>query len=283
MAIDGMNFIHRARAGFVKGESSVIFNFFRNLRALVERFNPTRIYFVLDGSPVIRRELFPEYKTNRKIDPQDHDAINARDDFFRQKDVIVDLLTRAFPVSVMHHPEAEADDVIHNLIDRSTRAVDWIVVSNDSDFTQLLDTFENVQVYNPMKKEYVERVDYDYVTWKSLCGDGSDNIPGIPGVGAKTAEKLARDLEKMREFLSDEEKGQRWLENYKLIKFIDFTDLELSRVTSSNPKNDWTIVKKAFEDLNFNSLLKEKTWNKFVDTFDYLWGENIEPIEAPYV
>ena len=282
MTIDGMNFIHRARAGFIKGENSVVFNFFRNFRALIEQFNPTRVYFVLDGVPTLRNSLYTEYKATRKIDQADEEAVKAQMDFYRQKDTIVYLLEKAFPVIVVGHYGHEADDVIFNLINKSKSDVDWTVVSNDSDFIQLLDTFQNVSIYNPMKKEFVERVEYDYVTWKSLCGDGADNIPGIPGIGPVRAEKLARDLEALREFLTIESNGDTWIKNYNLIKFIEFTSYELSEMSISNPRKNWKYIKESFEEMNFKTLLIDKTWNKFVDTFDYLWGELLEPIENPY-
>ena len=71
---------------------------------------------------------------------------------------------------------------------------DVTIISSDSDFTQLLNSFEeNFRIYNPVKKSFVEKPDYDYVTWKALRGDPTDNIAGIPGVGDKTAEKLCKN------------------------------------------------------------------------------------------
>src|SRR5690606_23388048 len=117
----------------------------------------------------------------------------------RQKDFIIGMLSTCLPIAVMCHPDFEGDDVIFNLISKSSRSTRFTVVSNDSDFLQLFDSFsDNVSVYNPMKKTYMEKTAYDYVIWKSLCGDSSDNVKGMPGIGGKRAAKLALNEEDLR-------------------------------------------------------------------------------------
>lgn len=276
LCIDGYNFIHRARSGFTLGDFPVVFNFFRNFRALIEMHKPSRVYFVLEGMPRQRLAAMPEYKANRVIDTTDTKEVSAWEAFQKQKSIIIAVLRESFPVSVVHHMDFECDDVIYNLIRRSTEAVPWIVASNDSDFTQLLNEFSNVQVYNPMLKTFVEAPPYDYVTWKSLRGDGSDNIPGIPGVGDKTALELVNDPDALERFFNDPEKGparkQVFERNYPLIKFHTWSDDDALQMTSSSPVKDWDKVKELFNTCDFKSLLKENTWQKFQATFDPLWG-----------
>lgn len=290
LAVDGYNFMHRARSGFQMGDFHVCFNFFRNLRSLVDQFNPTRVIFVTEGVPVKRLKNFVDYKANRSVvvsdeemeaikvtNPKEHTKILKKIEelrsFHRQKQLILDTLSQCFPVSVMRHPEHEADDVIYNLIKRSTTAVEWTVASNDSDFTQLLNEFDHVRIYNPMQKEFFTKPEYDYVDWKSFRGDGSDNIPGIPGVGDVTAERLVIDPQ-YRQMVFSKTPGaeETWQRNRELIKFFDFDDAELAQVTSSEPVRDWEVLRKAFQEWGFNSLLKEKTWDKYVATFDPLFG-----------
>lgn len=276
LIIDGYNFLHRARSGFTKGEYAIVFNFVRNLRAQVELHKPTRVIIALEGHPAHRHEISEEYKANRRVDVSElSDAqISELENFNRQKNIIIELLAHHFPVSLMRHPSFEGDDVIYNIIKRASSAVQYTVVSNDSDFIQLLDDFDNVKIWNPMKKEYVEKPPYDYLMWKCLCGDSSDNIKGIPGVGKKTAEKLAIDDEKRKKFFADDPTREDiWAENFDMIKFFDFSDHDLDQVITSTPnKDEWKeAIHDVFERFRFNSLLKEKTFNKFIKTFEPLW------------
>ena len=272
LCIDGMNFLHRARAGWGMGGAPVIFNFMRNFRSLVEKFSPNRVYFVLEGRSRKRRQLLPEYKANRVVEQgtQKHEEMNR---FFEQATEVTSLLSTCFPISVIRHPEYECDDTIYNLIKRSTSAIEWTVVSNDSDFTQLLNEFQHVKLYNPMLKSYVETPDYDYVTWKSLRGDGSDNIPGIPGVGDKTALQTVLDPDLLETLLSDPDKGKIFTRNYELIKFMEWTDEDAAEMICSSPQKNWEKVHQVFQGHGFNSLLKESAWKKFVDTFNPLFGD----------
>ena len=68
LVIDFMNLCHRARSGFQMGPAPVVFNFFRQFKALVDEFKPNRVYVVLEGRPVQRYELLPEYKATRKVE-----------------------------------------------------------------------------------------------------------------------------------------------------------------------------------------------------------------------
>ena len=142
--VDFMNLAHRARSGFTAGDFAVVYNFFRGFRALVELLKPDRIVVALEGTPKFRTDLLTEYKANRAIDIKTDVAMQ---NFFRQVGIIKDLLTRHFPVSVVRHPHREADDTIYNVIKQSSSVTEFVVVSNDSDFTQLLQDFENVSIF----------------------------------------------------------------------------------------------------------------------------------------
>ena len=280
LIIDGANFLHRARSGFNLGEFPVVFNTFRNLRAIVEQFSPTRIYFTLEGRSQHRYELLPEYKANRVIevptdsstpDPETLKKLKELESFYRQSALVIDLLNKHFPVSVVRHPEHEADDTIYNLIRKSSTAIPWVVVSSDTDFTQLLSEFKHVRLYNPITKEFVEDPDFSYVVWKSLRGDGSDNIKGLPGIGDKTADEIVNDPERLTLLFEDKDKAKQFELNYSLIKFKDWSEAESLKMTCSEPERDWGAVAQKFDEWAFKSLLKEKTWSKFTDTFDPLW------------
>jgi 5'-3' exonuclease len=278
LIIDGYNFLHRARSGFQMGSYNICFNFFRNLRALVEQFKPSRVIFITEGHPQQRLESFPEYKAQRRVPITDPKKQAEMDSFLRQKSLILKLL-ESFPISVMRHPEHEADDVIYNLIKRSSTAVPWVVASNDTDFIQLLNEFDHVKLYNPMTKEFVIKPDYDYVNFKSLKGDGSDNIPGIPGVGAVTAMELARDGEKFKSYMKANPGAEDiWARNFDLIHFFEFNDHDQNKITSSSPvlspPECIEQIRIQFDEWKFQSILKEPSWTKYVATFATLYGPN---------
>ena len=272
LAIDFMNQAHRARSGFQMGPAPVVFNFFRQFKALVDQFKPTRIYVALEGKPVHRYEAMGEYKANRKVDPDDPKA-KELEKFFKQKDVIVDLLQKHFPVCVVRHATSECDDTLANLIRRSSSAVDWVLVSSDTDFIQLLQEHDNLRIYNPVQKKFVEAPDYPYVTWKALRGDPTDNIPGVPGIGDKTADKLASDPDLLKEFITRPEIEPIFTRNFELIRFKEWSDEERDQMTSSSPAKDWQVVKDVFAGYGFNSMVKDEAWQKFTSSFDNLWGE----------
>lgn len=272
LCIDFMNAAHRARSGFQAGDYAVVYNFFRQLKALVDQFKPTRLYVVLEGRPVKRHEVLADYKANRIIE-EDDPRREGLMKFFKQKDVIVDILQRHMPVSVMRHPTSEADDTIANLIRRSTSAVEWIVVSSDTDFIQLLQEYNNVRLYNPVKKEFVSPPEHDYVTWKALRGDPSDNIPGVPGIGDKTAEKIACDPDMLYEVVSRPEVAPIFTRNYDLIRFSEWSEDDRVTMTCSVPTKDWNAVRQSFNQMGFNSITKDGSWEKFMTPFEPLWGE----------
>ena len=175
-------------------------------------------------------------------------------------------------MSVVRHPTSECDDTIANLVKRSSSAVPWVIASSDTDFIQLLQEKDNLKLYNPVRKEFVEAPDYPYVTWKALRGDATDNIPGIAGVGDKTAEKLASDPEKLSEFLSRPEVASIFTRNYDLINFMEWSDEERDQMTSSSPSKNWDNVRTAFEEFGFKSITKDDSWEKFTGSFEHLWG-----------
>jgi DNA polymerase-1 len=123
-----------------------------------------------------------------------------------------------------------------------------------------------VTLYNPVKKKEIESPDYDYVTWKALRGDPTDNIKGIPKVGDKTAHKLVSNPELLKEFLSDPVKRDIFDKNVNLIRLVDLSrDMDSMSITES--RLDEEGLHSYISELEFSLMLKEKTWNKYIDTF----------------
>ena len=259
---DAYNLIHRARSGFTRGDNAIVYNFFRGLRPLVEMHNPDRAYFVLEGMPKHRIAALPDYKGDR---------VSPGDSFHRQKKTIINLIKSSFPFWVVQHDDLECDDLIGNLAQyHDSMGDECVVISGDSDFIQLLDTNPAVKIYHPIKKTYIEKPDYNYLDWKALCGDKTDNIPGIKGVGAKTAEKLVRDRVLMNTFLSDGEKKEIFERNKLLIRFEGIENFRPCDHLISEGRLHEGTIQEAFKAMEFNSILKEKTWKKFTQTFENL-------------
>ena len=259
LLLDAYNLIYRAKSGFMKGDYPVVYNFFRGLRPLVEKFNPDKVYFVLEGYPKFRSNLNSEYKANRS---------NNDRSFHEQKSQIISIVAECFPFTSVRHPDLECDDTIATLVKvHHDQGDECTIISSDSDFIQLLNIFENCQIYNPVKKSFVEKPEYDYVTWKALRGDATDNISGIPGCGDKTATKLVLNPQLMTEYLEKDPIRQQIFErNVNLIRLVDFSD-KLSSMESHDGFSDWEQFADLLSEMGFDSMLKEKTWNKYIQTF----------------
>jgi len=268
--LDAYNLIYRAKSGFTKGDNPVIFNFFRGIRPLVEKFNPDLVYFVLEGKPQHRIDISGEsYKAGRP---------SSTDSFHRQKASIISACKTYMPFVTVRHPNFECDDVIATYVSKhANRGDQCIIISSDTDFIQLLNLFDII-LYNPIKKKIIEKPDYDYVTWKALRGDPTDNIPGIPRVGDKTAFRLVKDEALFKEFLHDDSKKLIFERNVNLIRLVDLgsrmDEMELSSSTFKEKE-----LHQYFNDLEFKTMLKETTWNKYIKTFNTLM-ENINATSA---
>jgi DNA polymerase I len=261
LLLDGYNLLYRARSGFMKGDNPIVFNFFRSLRPLIEKFKPDVAYFVLEGKPKARLAQDANYKAQRVY----HD----RDDFNRQRNEIIRIITEQFPITVARHEDYECDDVIMNLATIRHSSDDSVIVSSDTDFIQVLQNDCNVRLYNPIKKKFVEAPAFDYVSWKALRGDAADNIPGFPGIGDKTADKLMNSPTMLKEFLAKDENQNLFNHNVAMIRVHDMTkDLEtIQETTSSFCHED---LREKFTEYKFFAMTNDTSWKKFVDTFDCL-------------
>lgn len=269
LLIDGLNSIHRANISFKSEEKqepsyTVVYNFFRNLRATVEELTPTKVFFCLEGSNNFRYKLFPDYKANRII--KTGSTVDAkqkdREDLFRQADIITTLISN-LPITVVSADRFEADDVIATLAE-DLKDEEVVVLSNDSDFIQLLQKgYKNFAIYNPMKKQYMIAPEWHYLTAKSLFGDKkTDNIPGL--VGMKTGIKLASDIKKFAEFMESSENRANYSLNKDLIELKIIPSDELQFIEYNT---DYDKLKAEFAKMEFVSILEEKYWNRFCETF----------------
>ncbi len=193
--VDGSAYIYRAYHAVAPLSNSegmpthAVFGFLNILRRLIKEKDPRYLAVAFDmRGPVFRHEIYPEYKANRPPMP---------DDLAVQIPYIKELV-RAMNIPCLETQGVEADDIIASaasLLGRQGAKV--IVVSGDKDLLQLVN--EQVVMWDPMKNKIMdpEAVKEKYnvepdqlLDCYSLMGDSSDNVPGVPGVGPKTAEKL---------------------------------------------------------------------------------------------
>lgn len=177
-----------------------IAGFINSTRWLVDTLHPDKVVVVWEsGGSHRKRKLFSEYKMHRR--PQklnryyEDDIPTTTENRNWQVSTIVSLL-REVGVCQVYVPDCEADDVIGYICKYKFKGKQKVIVSSDKDFYQLLG--DDTKVYNPMGKRYVEASDVlerfgissqNFCVAKALCGDPSDNIPGVKGVGFKTLAK----------------------------------------------------------------------------------------------
>ena len=271
LIIDAYNMLHRARVVRNLGPRGIVFNFLRMLRSAVDSVRPDVAYFVVEGDPQWRRELMGEYKANRLIgedDPRHAGMV----DFHLQKHICIEMVRRHIPITFVYHPDNECDDVIYTLATRVHAEDEVVVLSSDSDFTQLVTGPEKsrVTLISPVKGVgEVPWPGYDYVVWKALRGDPTDNIPGLPGIGDKRAATLVGDRTRLAALLQDPVLREQYERNLVLIQL---RDVEVGGVPMqvTHGDGDWDRVKAALEEMQMTSMLADKYWQKFMATFTCL-------------
>jgi DNA polymerase-1 len=195
--------------------TNAVYGFTSMLVKLFGEVAPDRIVVCFDaGKPAYRIDVYPEYKANRTAAP---------DDFRSQMPLILEVLD-ALCIPVIEIPGWEADDVIATLAAQATEAgLPVLIVSGDRDTLQLVDDAAEIRAMIP-RRGVTETVLYDeamvterfgvpanrYVDFASLRGDTSDNLPGVPGVGEKTAAKLITTYGSVEELVAhvDEQRGK---------------------------------------------------------------------------
>jgi hypothetical protein len=238
----------------------VIFNFFRNLRPLVEMFSPHKIYFVDEGHPQFRYDLYAEYKANRII--KEASKQEARDKVMKSKADVIRLL-KYLPVTFCKAEAYEADDTLATLCE-NLKDEDLTVISSDSDYIQLLQRgYKKCQVYNPIKKEFMKAPEHHYIAWKCLAGDKADNIPSL--LKPKKVETVLKDPGIFEQFMAIEENRANFNINKQLIEFRMVPEEEL--IITEGFK-DFDILKQEFAQMQFESIINDNSWKKYTKTFD---------------
>ena len=240
----------------------IIFNFFRNLRPLIEQFSPDKCFAVLEGHPAFRFDLFAGYKADRII--KRAAKKESMDKFYASHNEIVRLLQH-LPITIARAANYEADDTIASLCE-NMKDEKLTVLSNDSDYIQLLQRdYKDITIFNPIKKEVMVAPDYPYVAWKCLAGDKSDSIPSI--LKPKKVIEAMADASAFKKFMDVEENRANFNMNRQLIEFRNVPEEEI--VLQEGVRN-FDILKEEFSKMEFQSIINEKSWEKYTKTFDCL-------------
>jgi len=205
LIIDAMNMFIRSYSAYPSMSShgyqmGGCIGFLKTLRRLANEISPEAIYVAWEGGgSQKRRALYSEYKMNRrpeKLNRFYEDDIPDTEENKQHQIVALLGMLKCAPVCQIYVSDCEGDDVIAYLTRGPFRNANKVIASSDKDMYQLLD--ENTKIYNLHKKTYVEipnviedfRVQpKNFAIAKALCGDPTDNIPGVKGLGFKTIAK----------------------------------------------------------------------------------------------
>jgi DNA polymerase-1 len=254
---------------------------------IIKKLEPDFVAVAWDKSKTStskRKEIFPEYKAGRTRPP---------DDFFAQIPLLHELLESfGWPVIELDH--YEADDIIGTIsVEATKKDIETYVISGDYDMMQLLSTHTSVYINKKgsdmmrfTETEFEEKYGVklaQFVDYKALVGDSSDNIPGVKGIGPKAAQTLLGEYETLEGIYEhiDELKGAQKLK-LDVDKDNAFMSRELAKIWCDAPiKLDWKAsdinntdlpaVAKKLKEFEFHSLLKRlpKHMQEVADTSLY--------------
>jgi DNA polymerase-1 len=216
--LDAYALIFRAYYAFIKNpritskglNTSAIFGFLLALEEVLQKQKPSHIAVVFDTpTPTFRHEMYPEYKANRDETPED----------IKKAVPYIKRLIEAYKIPVIDCPGFEADDVIGTLSRKaSENGFTTYMMTPDKDFAQLVT--DKVFMVKPsrsgnesvqwgvedVKREFSVQRPEQVIDILALMGDASDNIPGAPGVGPKTAMKLISEFDSVEEVFKNTDK-----------------------------------------------------------------------------
>lgn len=276
--IDAYALIFRAYYAFIKNprvnskglNTSAIYGFFVSLNEILEKEKPTHLAVAFDSeAKTFRHDKFPAYKANRDATPEDIKL---------SVPYIKDILT-AMNIPVYSLPGFEADDIIGTLATLASReGFTTYMMTTDKDFCQLVS--DNILIYKPakpgkeaevwgtaeVKKKFGVATVRQVIDILGLWGDASDNVPGAPGIGEKTAVKLISEYGNIEAILHNASKFQgkikNTLENFsgqirlskELVTIITDIPLSFNHNEMLLTKPDKEKLTQIFNELEFRGI-----------------------------
>lgn len=284
--VDAYALIFRGYYAFIKNprinskgtDTSAIMGFMNSLLDVIKRERPDHLAVCFDkGGSTDRVEMFEAYKANRDETPE---AIKIAIPY-------IENILKAMHIPIMVKEGYEADDVIGTLSKQAEKeGYQTFMVTPDKDFAQLVT--ENVFIYRPksfgggyetwgieeVKKKFEVEDPLQVIDFLGMMGDSSDNIPGLPGVGEKTAKKFIKEYGSMENLLANtQELKGKMKEKIEANKELGLLSKKLATIMLDVPVDfnakdfeleqpDIQKVTEIFEELEFRQLL-----NNFVKTF----------------
>ncbi len=273
--IDGSNYVYRAfyairELSNSKGfPTNAIYGFTTMLLKLLKDWKPEYIAIAFDvKGPTFRHDAFEAYKATRKATP---DALIPQIPFI--KDIV-----RGFSIPVLEQQGLEADDIIGTLASKyAGKGIKTVIVSGDKDMMQLIsddiimiDTMKDVTYDVAAVKERFGVGPEKVAELLGLAGDQSDNIPGVPGIGPKNAQRLIEEFGSVEGVLENVDKVRNpkarenirsFAEQARMSRELatirtdaDF-DIDLESTRYAGPDNE--ALKTLFKEFEFSSLLQE--------------------------
>ena len=296
--IDGSGYIFRAYyalpplsrksdglpTGAVSGFCSMLFKLLEDSKSNQNLQKPSHFAVIFDSArKTFRNEIYKDYKANRSEPPDD---LAPQFDYIR-KSVL------AFNLPSVELINYEADDLIATYVDKILEKGSKVtIVSSDKDLMQLYR--KDVRIFDPMKNKFISEEDIEkkfgvdankVIDVQALAGDSSDNVPGVPGIGVKTAAELINkygNLEKLLKSIHEIKQNKR---RETLIENKDKAVISKKLVTL---KND-APVKQNLEDFKLKEIDKEKLYkflremefNRLLSSAISAYGEpNLESIKS---
>ena len=296
--IDGSGYIFRAYyalpplsrksdglpTGAVSGFCSMLFKLLEDSKSNQNLQKPSHFAVIFDSArKTFRNEIYKDYKANRSEPPDD---LAPQFDYIR-KSVL------AFNLPSVELINYEADDLIATYVDKILEKGSKVtIVSSDKDLMQLYK--KDVRIFDPMKNKFISKEDIEkkfgvdankVIDVQALAGDSSDNVPGVPGIGVKTAAELINkygNLEKLLKSIHEIKQNKR---RETLIENKDKAVISKKLVTL---KND-APVKQNLEDFKLKEIDKEKLYkffremefNRLLSSAISTYGEpNLESIKS---
>tara|TARA_B100001093_G_scaffold519883_1_gene611125 strand:+ start:34579 stop:37305 length:2727 start_codon:yes stop_codon:yes gene_type:complete len=291
--LDGYALIYRAYFAFIKNprinsdglNTSAVFGFANTLLEVIRKQKPSHIAVAFDTKhPTERHDEYPQYKANRDAMPEG----------LSESLPYIFKLLEAFNIKVLLKKGYEADDIIGTIAkSEEKKGFQVYMMTSDKDFAQLVS--DNIFMYRPATKwegtsvwgvsEVLEKFQVhkinQVIDFLAMMGDSADNIPGIPGVGKKTAQKFIKEFGSVEGLLDNVSQIKGKLKE-KIESSRDLAILckKLVTINTSVPISyetdnmklkdvDEKKIRDLFEELEFNQLLKRVlTSKKEVENFD---------------
>ena len=298
--IDGSGYIFRAYyalpplsrksdglpTGAVSGFCSMLFKLLEDSKSDQNLQKPTHFAVIFDSArKTFRNDIYSDYKANRSEAPDD---LAPQFEYIR-KSVL------AFNLPSVDLPNYEADDLIATYVDQILKKGARVtIVSSDKDLMQLHQ--KNVRIFDPMKNKFITEEDVfkkfgvdasKVIDVQSLAGDSSDNVPGVPGIGVKTAAELINKYGTLEKLLKSAHEIKQNKRRETLLENKDKALISKKLVTldSKSP------IKRELSEFEFKSIdkdklykfLREMEFNRLLSSAISAYGESVLSSSSPEI